>query len=135
MTQEQYRKHLILKKEYPSLSAKKELAIIDYCSMLVELTRVTQNISPMPGPGGGSHDTYYDEQIFKLAMKYMEVADINARCLFIESRVRILPLEERFVVQCFYFKRLDIKSIAKLMNVSRRQVEYIKSRALTKIAI
>lgn len=132
MTQEQYRKHLILKKEYPSLSAKKELAIIDYCSMLVELTRVTQNISPTPG--GGSHDTY-DEQIFKLAMKYMEVADINARCLFIESRVRILPLEERFVVQCFYFKRLDIKSIAKLMNVSRRQVEYIKSRALTKIAI
>ena len=63
MTNDQYKKHQILK-QYRALKDAREDAIVDYCSALAKLTKVTQNISPLPGGHGSESD--YDEKVFEL---------------------------------------------------------------------
>ncbi len=129
MTDEQFRKHKELK-EYRNLIIRRENMVIDYCSLLTKLTKVTQNISPMPG--GGSHN-HYDEDVFDLAYKFLLIEDVSARICRLVSHVQKLPLKERFVIQCYYFHGIRLEDIAKIIGKSLITTKRYKARGLEKI--
>jgi len=126
MTKEQFERHKILK-EYVVLKAKREDAIADYCTLLIKLTKVTQNISPMPGHSS-EHD--YDERVFELAQKFLKVREIDSNIRMIRGAVDSLPFVERFVIRELYFQKRKIWDVAKLLNKSRSTIFNIRNKAL-----
>lgn len=126
MTAEQYKRHLILK-EYAVLKAQREDAIVDYCSFLTKLTKVTQNISPMPGHGGGSD---YDENVFELAQKFLKVREIDSHISMIRNAVNDLPTIECFVIRELYFQKRKAGDVAKMLDKDKRTIFRIRNSAL-----
>lgn len=131
MTNEQYHKHLVLK-EYLVLKKEKENAIADYCSYLTKLTKVTQNINPMPGH---SSDSHYDESIFELAEKFMKVREIDDNMRMIWNAVSGLPFTENFVIKELYFHKRKIREVAALLNKSRSTIFNIRNNALDHLTL
>ena len=126
MTNEQFRKHKHLK-EYRNLMEARDNMIIDYCSLLTKLTKVTQNISPMPGGGNADH---YDEDVFDLAYKFLLIQDVDVRIRRLVKHVQKLPLKERFVIQLYYFNGVKLEDIAKIIGKSIRTTKNYKASGL-----
>lgn len=131
MTNEQYQKHQILK-QYNALREAREKATIDYCSALTKLTRVTQNISPLPG-GHGSESTY-DERVFELVEKHKKIRDINNHLMSINySIINLSNKLECFVIGEFYIRNRKISDIACILGKSKRTIFRIRNEALDHI--
>ena len=131
MNKEQYRKHLALK-EYVVLKTQRESVIVDYCCALTKLTRVTQNISPMPGHGS-EHD--YDEKVYELAQMFLKVREIDEQIQAIRDAVDSLPFIECFVIRELYFQKRKANEIAKLLDRTPRTVFNLRNTALNKLDI
>ena len=126
MTNEQFRKHKILK-EYTHLNSARKTKITDYCALLTKLTRVTQNISPMPGHGGGSD---YDERVFELAEKYVEIEAITDKIAAVQVAINNLSLTEGFVIREYYFHHRSASEIGEMIEKSKRSIFRIRNDAL-----
>ena len=127
MTNDQYKKHQILK-QYRALKDARENAIVDYCSALAKLTKVTQNISPLPGGHGNESD--YDEKVFELAGLFIRVREINGHIITISRAVNSLPTLEAFVVRELYFRNRKAAEIARILEKSKRTIFRIRNEAL-----
>ena len=127
MTNEQYQKHQILK-QYRALKDARENAIVDYCSALAKLTKVTQNISPLPGGHGSESD--YDEKVFELVGLFARVREINSHIIMISRAVNSLPTLEAFVVRELYFRNRKAAEIARILEKSKRTIFRIRNEAL-----
>ena len=131
MTNEQFRKHKILK-EYKHLTALRKKKVTDYCALLTKLTRVTQNISPLPGHGGGSD---YDEKVFELAQRYEEIESISEQLATIQIAINSLSLTECFVIREYYFNHRQASEIAEMIEKSKRSIFRIRNDALDHLAL
>ena len=131
MTADQYTKHLVLK-EYAALKTKREEAIADYCTLLTKLTKVTQNISPMPGH---SSENNYDEKVFELAQKFLKIREIDGYINMVRSAVNGLPFMERFVIRELYFQKRRAGDVAKMIDRDKRTIFRIRNSALDHLTI
>ena len=131
MNNEQYEKHKALK-EYAVLKSQREDAIVDYCCALTKLTKVTQNISPMPGHGSGSE---YDEKVYELAQKFLKIRMIDKDIAMIKNAVNGLPFVECFVIRELYFQKRKAGDLAKLLEKSKRTIFRIRNDALDHLTL
>lgn len=129
MTAEQYKRHLILK-EYAVLKAKREEAIADYCTLLTKLTKVTQNLSPLPGHGSGND---YDEKVYELSQKFLKVREIDSNISMIRNAVNDLPTIECFVIRELYFQKRKAGDVAKMLDKDKRTIFRIRNSALNNL--
>ena len=131
MNNEQYEKHKVLK-EYAILKAQRESAIADYCTLLTKLTKVTQNINPLPGH---SSENDYDEKVFELAQKFLKVREIDGYIRMIRGAVDSLPFVERFVLRELYFQKRKAGDLAKMLDKSKRTIFRIRNEALDHLTL
>lgn len=127
MNQLEYSRNEFALKSYPDLLAKREELIEEYVVILTKLTKVTRNISPMPGGGDKPGP---EEGVMEMVKIRDEIEKLENRINRIDNAVADLPLTLRFLIRRHFFFGLQLKEIADIQHVSYRTIKRRKAQAI-----